>query len=30
MTTSLSNIVDNLSEGIHKIKCKNCDYDHKL
>ena len=25
MTTSLSNIVDNLAEGIHKIKCKNWD-----
>ena len=24
MTTSLSNLVDNLTEGIHKIKCKNC------
>ena len=26
MTTSLSNIVDNLAKGIHKIKCKDCDY----
>ena len=26
MTTSLSNLVDNLTEGIHKIKCKDCDY----
>ena len=25
MTTSLSSLVDNLSEGIHKIKCKDCD-----
>ena len=25
MTTSLSNLVGNLAEGIHKIKCKNCD-----
>ena len=25
MATSLSNIVDNLTEGIHKIKCKDCD-----
>ena len=25
MTTSLSNLVDNLAEGIHKIKCKDCD-----
>ena len=24
MATSLSNIVDDLTEGIHKIKCKNC------
>ena len=24
MVTSLSNIVDNLTEGIHKIKCKDC------
>ena len=22
MTSSLSNLLDNLSEGIHKIKCK--------
>ena len=25
MTTSLSNLVDNLTEGIHKIRCKGCD-----
>ena len=25
MATSLLNIVDNLTEGIHKIKCKDCD-----
>ena len=25
MTTSLSNLVDSLTEGIHKIKCKDCD-----
>ena len=25
MTTSLSNLVDNLAQGIHKIKCKDCD-----
>ena len=25
MTTSLSNLVDSLAEGIHKIKCKDCD-----
>ena len=24
MATSLSNLVDNLAEGIHKIKCKDC------
>ena len=24
-TTSLSNFADNLAEGIHKIKCKDCD-----
>ena len=24
MPTSLSNLVDNLKEGIHKIKCKSC------
>ena len=23
--SSLSNLVDNLAEGIHKIKCKDCD-----
>ena len=26
MATSLSNLADNLTEGIHKIKCKDCDY----
>ena len=25
MTTSFSNLVDNLAEGIHKIKCEDCD-----
>ena len=25
MATSFSNLVDNLTEGIHKIKCKDCD-----
>ena len=25
MASSLSNLDDNLAEGIHKIKCKNCD-----
>ena len=25
MATSLSNIVDNVTEGIQKIKCKDCD-----
>ena len=25
MATSLLNLVDNLTEGIHKIKCKDCD-----
>ena len=25
MVTSLSNLVDNLTEGIQKIKCKDCD-----
>ena len=25
METSLSNLVDNLTERIHKIKCNNCD-----
>ena len=25
MACSLSNLVDNLAEGIHKIKCKDCD-----
>ena len=26
MASSLSNLVDNLSEGIHEIKCKDCNY----
>ena len=26
MATSLSNLVDNLTEEIHKIKCKVCDW----
>ena len=25
MTTLLSNLVDNLTEGVHIIKCKDCD-----
>ena len=25
MASSLSNLVDNLAEGIHKMKSKNCD-----
>ena len=25
MASSLSNLIDNLAEGIHKIKCKDCD-----
>ena len=25
MVSSLPNLVDNLTEGIHKIKCKDCD-----
>ena len=25
MANSLSNFVDNLAEGMHKTKCKNCD-----
>ena len=25
MASSLPNLVDNLTEGIHKIKCKDCD-----
>ena len=31
MAISLSNLADNLTEGIHKIKCKDCDYflEHK-
>ena len=24
MATSLSNFVDNLAEGVHKVKCKDC------
>ena len=24
MATSLSNLIDNLTEGVHKIKCKDC------
>ena len=26
MTTLLLNLVDNLTRGVHKIKCKDCDY----
>ena len=26
MASSLSNLVDNLAEGIHKIKCKDCKF----
>ena len=26
LATSLSNLVDNLTEGIHKIKCNDCYY----
>ena len=26
IVSSLSNLVDNLAEGIHKIKCKDCDF----
>ena len=26
MTSSLSNLFDNLAEGIHKVKCKGCNY----
>ena len=26
MTSSLSNLVDNLAERVHKIKCKDCNY----
>ena len=26
MASSLSNLVVNFAEGIHKIKCKDCDY----
>ena len=25
MKNSLSDLIDNLAEGIHKIKCKKCD-----
>ena len=25
MATSLSNLVDNLTEGVHKNKCRDCD-----
>ena len=25
MASLVSNLVDNLSEGIHKLKCKDCD-----
>ena len=25
MARSLSNLADNLAEGIHRIKCKDCD-----
>ena len=30
MTTSLSNLVDNFAQGIHKIKCKNFDCFHEF
>ena len=30
MASSLSNLVDNLSEGIHKINCKNYEFLKKL
>ena len=26
MASSFSNLVDNITEGIHKIKCNYCDY----
>ena len=26
MANSLSNLIDNLAKGIHKTKCKDCDY----
>ena len=26
MKSSLSNLADNLAEGIHKIKCKDCNF----
>ena len=26
MASSLSNLVDDLEKGIHKIRCKDCDY----
>ena len=25
MASSLSNLVDNFAQGIHKVKCKDCD-----
>ena len=30
MVTSLSNLVDDLKEGIHKIKCKDCFLDNLI
>ena len=29
MASSLSNLVDNVTGGIHKIKCKDCDCLHE-
>ena len=29
MTTSLSNLDDNLTERIYKIKCEDCDFFHE-
>ena len=26
MASSSSNLIDNLTEEIHKVKCKDCDY----
>ena len=26
MASSVSNLIDNLTEGIHKIKCKGCGF----
>ena len=26
MTSQLSNLLNNLAEGIHKIKCRDCDF----